>query len=263
MQPVVLKVGVHDLRDEVFLRDLALVVCELHLPLVLVHGGGVEIAELQRQLGIEPRYLQGVRVTDAESLALVEMVLCGLVNKRLVRLLVHAGVDALGLSGVDRGLLRARQMPHDEVDMAFTGEVKAVNTAVIHEMLAGGITPVVAPLCLGPDCAYNVNADHVAGALAVAIKASRIVFLTNVPGVLQDGRLLEELDARQTHELVGHGIIYCGMIPKVETALQALETGVPQALVTDLAGLRQNSGTLFHGEAEVTTTMETGPGDRV
>ena len=109
MQPVVLKVGGHDLRDEAFLHALALVVRGLHLPLVLVHGGGVEIAELQRQLGIEPRYLQGVRVTDARSLALVEMVLCGLVNKRLVRFLVQAGVDALGLSGVDRGLLRARQ----------------------------------------------------------------------------------------------------------------------------------------------------------
>ncbi len=262
MPPVVLKIGGHDLRNEAFLRELAVVVRDLRLPLVLVHGGGAEIADLQRQMGIEPRYLQGVRVTDAESLALVEMVLCGLVNKRLVRFLVQAGVDALGMSGVDRGLLRARQMPHDEVDMGFTGEVNEVNANVIHELLAGGITPVVAPLCLGPDCAFNVNADHVAGALAVAIGVSRIVFLTNVPGVLQDGKLIEEMDARQTRELVGSGIIHGGMIPKVETALQALTTGVPQALVTDLAGLRQNTGTLFHGEAEAITGMETGSGDR-
>ena len=263
MLPVVLKVGGHDLRDESFLRELALTVRELRLPLVLVHGGGVEIAELQRQMGIEPRYLQGVRVTDAESLALVEMVLCGLVNKRLVRFLVQAGVDALGLSGVDRGLLRARQMPHDEIDMGFTGEVNAVNADVIHELLARGVTPVVAPLCLGPDCAYNVNADHVAGALAVALAARRIVFLTNVPGVLSDGELIEELDAGQTRDLVGSGIIHGGMIPKVETALRALKTGVPQALVTDLAGLGRGSGTLFHGEAEAISEMETGSGDAV
>ena len=154
-------------------------------------------------------------------------------------------------------------MPHDEVDMGFTGEVNAVNAEVICQMLADGITPVVAPLCLGPDCAFNVNADHVAGALAVAIEARRIVFLTNVPGVLQEGELLEELDASQTRELVGSGIIHGGMIPKVETALQALETGVPQALVTDLNGLRQNTGTLFHGELEASTAMEAGAGDRV
>ncbi|MCE2490900.1 MAG: acetylglutamate kinase [Anaerolineae bacterium] len=263
MLPLVLKIGGHDLRDEAFLCELSAVVRDLPVPLVLVHGGGVEIADLQQRLGIEPQYLQGLRVTDADSLALVEMVLCGLVNKRLVRFLVHAGVDALGLSGVDRGLLRARQMPHDQVDMGFTGEVNAVDANVIHEMLAQGVTPVVSPLCLGPDCAFNVNADHVAGALAVAIEASRIVFLTNVPGVLREGTLLQELDSGQARELIGQGIIHGGMIPKVETALQALATGVPQALVTNLDGLRQGTGTLFQKEVKSIARVKTESGDRV
>lgn len=249
MHPVVLKIGGHDLRDAAFLNELASAVRALNLPLVLVHGGGVEIAELQQRLGIQPRYEQGLRVTDADSLALVEMVLCGLVNKRLVRHLVHHGVEALGLSGVDRGLLRARKMPHESIDMQYTGEVISVCADVIHDLLGQGITPVVAPLCLGPDSALNVNADHVAGALAASIGADRIVFLTNVSGVMLDGRILATLDAARTQELIGQGAIHGGMIPKVETALQALDTGVPQALITDLAGLRQEGGTLFLKEA--------------
>ena len=245
MQPVVLKIGGHDLRDTSFLYELAECVRELRLPLVLVHGGGVEIAELQQRLGIQPTYVQGLRVTDSESLALVEMVLCGLVNKRLVRFLVQAGVDALGMSGVDCGLVRARKMPHDEIDMAFTGEVCAVHAEVIHDLLARGITPVIAPVCLGTDSAYNVNADHVAGALAVATNASRIVFLTNVDGVLLDGKRLPKLDALRARDMIEQGSIFGGMIPKVETALQALATGVPEALITNLAGLKEGGGTLF------------------
>lgn len=251
MDPVVLKIGGHDLRDTAFLNELAVSVRALNLPLVLVHGGGVEIAGLQQRLGIEPRYEQGLRVTDADSLALVEMVLCGLVNKRLVRYLVHNGVDALGLSGVDRGLVRARKMPHDAIDMEFTGEVTSVRAEVIHDLLGQGITPVVAPLCLGMDCSFNVNADHVAGALAASIGASRIVFLTNVRGVMLDGRILATLDAARTRELVEQGEIHGGMIPKVETALQALTTGVPEALITNLAGLGEGSGTLFCNEATI------------
>lgn len=245
MQPVVLKIGGHDLRDASFLYELAECVRELRLPLVLVHGGGVEIAELQQRLGIQPTYVQGLRVTDSESLALVEMVLGGLVNKRLVRVLVQAGVDALGMSGVDCGLVRARKMPHDEIDMAFTGEVSAVRAEIIHDLLSRRITPVVAPVCLGTDSAYNVNADHVAGALAVATNASRIVFLTNVDGVLLDGQRLTTLTEERARALIAQGAIFGGMIPKVETALQALATGVPEALITNLAGLKEGGGTLF------------------
>lgn len=250
MQPVVLKIGGHDLRDDGFLRELATTVAELDLPLVLVHGGGVEIAELQRRLGIEPRYVQGVRVTDGDSLALVEMVLGGLVNTRLVRYLVLQGVAALGLGGVDLGLIRASQMQHADLDMGFTGEVSEVRADVIHDLLERGITPVVAPLCLGSDCTYNVNADHVAGALAAATGAGRIVFLTNVRGVMLDGSVLPVLTASQARALIEQGDIHGGMIPKVETALQALATGVPEALITDLEGLREKTGTLFRMERQ-------------
>ncbi len=263
MRPVILKIGGHDLRDVTFLRKLATCVSELRLPLVLVHGGGVEIAELQQRLGIQPQYEQGVRVTDSESLALVEMVLCGLVNKRLVRFLVQAGIDALGLSGVDRGLMRARKMQHDTIDMGYTGEVSAVRADVLDDLLARGITPVIAPLCLGEDSAFNVNADHVAGALAVATGASRIIFLTNVDGVMLRGQRLPGLDAERARALIAQGDIFGGMIPKVETALHALATGVPEALITNLAGLGTAGGTLFRMEERITGRNNERVGDKV
>jgi len=250
MRPVVLKIGGHDLRDEAFLRELAASVRGLDRPLVLVHGGGVEIAGLQQRLGIQPQYVQGLRVTDGESLALVEMVLCGLVNKRLVRFLVQAGVDALGLSGVDLGLVQARRLLVDGVDMGYTGEVCAVRAEVLLDLLARGITPVVAPLCLGADCACNVNADHVAGALAVATGAGRIIFLTNVDGVMLEGRTLPTLGPARARALIAGGAIRDGMIPKVETALQTLATGVPEVLISSLAGAGLTGGTLFRNDVD-------------
>jgi acetylglutamate kinase len=193
-----------------------------------VHGGGKEISALQTQMGIEPRYADGVRITDAASLALVEMVLCGTVNKRLVRMLLAAGVDALGMSGVDRGLVRAAQMQRDGIDMGFTGEVGAVRGDVLRGLLAEGITPVIAPICLGDDSAYNVNADHVAGAVAAA-----------------DGAHVPALTPEQTESLIAAGTIFGGMIPKVRTALGALDHGVARATITDLAGLIAGGGTVF------------------
>src|SRR5690606_36787389 len=126
LKPVVIKVSGHELDDPAFLEGLAGAVASLNEPVVVVHGGGKEISTLQRRMGIEPRYVDGVRVTDAESLALVEMVLCGIINKRLVRTFLAAGVDALGLSGIDRGLVRAEKMRSNGQDMGFTGEVTAV-----------------------------------------------------------------------------------------------------------------------------------------
>ena len=163
MQPVVIKIGGHELADEQFLTELAQVVTGLAEPVVIVHGGGPEISHLQTQMGIAPHYLDGVRVTDRESLALVEMVLCGTANKRLVRYLVNNGVDAQGMSGVDRGMIRAEKMPHPDQDMGFTGQVTSVRGEVLLALLKAEVTPVIAPICLGPDSSYNVNADHVAG----------------------------------------------------------------------------------------------------
>lgn len=245
--PVLIKIGGHEIADHDFLSNLAVTVREIDAPVIIVHGGGVEISTMQQTMGITPQYVDGVRVTDAESLAVVEMILCGVVNKRLVRYLMHAGVDAAGMSGVDRGLVRAVQMP----EMGFTGAVRAVRAEILQGLLAQGVTPVIAPLCLGSDEAvtYNVNADHVAGAVAAAVNAARVVFLTNVEGVLVAGERVKSLDVAAAQGLIADGTIYGGMIPKVKTALHTLEGGVPQAVITNLQGLRTHGGTVFVPEA--------------
>lgn len=244
-QPVLIKIGGNEIDDPAFLAGLPAVVAGMAAPVVIVHGGGKEISALQQQMGITPRYVDGVRITDAASLAVVEMVLCGVVNKRLVRILVNGGVDALGMSGIDRGIVRAVPMHHAEHEMGFTGSVSAVNSAALRELLAAGVTPVIAPICLGTESSFNVNADHVAGAVAVAIGARRAVFLTNVPGVLVGGQPVPRLTAAEAHGLIADGTIFGGMIPKVQTALQALERGVPEAVITNLAGIRSGGGTVF------------------
>lgn len=249
--PIVIKIGGHELEDELFLTDLAGIIREMSTPVVIVHGGGKEISRLQGQMGIEPRYIDGVRVTDDRSLALVEMVLCGTVNKRLVRYLVAGGVEAFGLSGVDLGLVRAQKMVHPTVDMGFTGEVAAVRGEVLLDMLQRGLTPVIAPICAGPDSAYNVNADHVAGAVAAAIGAQKIVFLTNVEGVLIDNHPVMSLTPERTNTLIADGTIFGGMIPKVRMALHALDGGISQAVITNLTGLKTHGGTVFEYEARL------------
>lgn len=240
--PLVVKVSGHELDDAAFLSAFAQVIRDLAAPVIIVHGGGKEISTLQQQMGIEPRYIDGIRVTDAPSLAVVEMVLCGTVNTRLVRHLLAAGVDACGMSGVDRGLVRAVQM---SPAMGLTGKVAAVRGDILLDLLRQGVTPVIAPVSLGADNAYNVNADHVAGAAAVAVRARRVVFLTNVVGVLRDNALVPALTAAEAAALIADGTIFGGMIPKVQTALQALRDGVPQAVITDLGGLKTGGGTVF------------------
>jgi acetylglutamate kinase len=244
-QPVVLKIGGHDIADSEFLTRLAHTVARMTQPVVLVHGGGKEISAMQQKLDIEPQYIDGVRITDALTLSVVTMVLCGTVNKRLVQYLVNSGVDALGLCGVDRGLIQAQKMSHERIDMGFTGAVTDVRAETLHEMLAQGMVPVIAPVCAGSDTHYNVNADHVAGAVAAALDAERLVFLTNVEGVLKEDEMLPELTDIQTNILITKGIIHGGMIPKVETALHALQSGVAQVAITNLAGLVSHGGTVF------------------
>lgn len=244
--PIVIKIGGHEIADHAFLTELAQTVRELESPVVIVHGGGAEISELQQIMGIVPQYLDGVRVTDEPSLQVVEMVLCGVVNKRLVRYLLNAGVDAAGMSGVDRGLVRAVKMTHDSQDMGLTGAVSHVRGEVLTEMLAQGVTPVIAPVSLGADAPvnYNVNADHVAGAVAAAVGAERVVFITNVEGVLVNGAYVPNLDVAAANAFIEDGTINGGMIPKVRTALGALDGGVPQSVITNLTGLKTHGGTV-------------------
>ena len=242
---IVIKIGGHELDSVAYLAELAQIIHDMNVPTIIVHGGGKEISTLQQRLAIEPRFVDGVRVTDAESLALVEMILCGTVNKRLVRTLVNAGVNALGLSGVDGGMISAGKLLHESVDMGFTGEVTAIRVDLLLNLLEIGITPIIAPICLGVDNNFNVNADHVAGAVAAAVEAERLVFLSNVEGVLNDGKLIEMLTPVQAEALIADGTIFGGMIPKVRTALGALDDDVAQAAITNLAGLRTNGGTVF------------------
>ncbi len=241
----VVKISGHCLDDELLLRQFAATVAGSSERVVIVHGGGKEITRLQQQLNIEPRYVDGLRVTDAESLALVEMVLCGAVNKRLVRHLLAAGVDAQGLSGVDRGLVRARQMQHDSVDMAYTGEVEAVRPQVICDLFELGVTPVIAPVSLGAGSNFNLNADPVTSAIAPAIAAKKVVFISNVAGVMVDGALMRSITRAQAQAYIEGGVIAGGMIPKALAALEVLSAGIPEAVITDLDGWSNNGGTTF------------------
>ena len=243
----VVKISGHYLDDETLLRQFAGIVAHSDEKVVIVHGGGKEITSLQQKLNMEPRYVDGLRITDADSLALVEMVLCGSVNKRLVRYLLAAGVDAQGMSGVDRGLVRARQLQHETVDMGYTGTVESVRAEVIAEMFELNVTPVIAPVSIGARSNFNLNADPVAGAIAAAISADRVVFISNVSGVLVDGERVPTLTRSSAEEYIDRGVIYGGMIPKVRTALDVLSSGVPEAIITDLDGWESNGGTTFVG----------------
>lgn len=243
--PVLLKVGGHEISDHGFLTELAEVVRDFPAPVMIVHGGGAEISSMQQQMGIEPRYADGLRITDEATLAMVEMVLCGVVNKRLVRYLVNAGVDAIGVSGVDRGLVRAVRLEHPQHDMAFTGVPAAVRSDVLLNWIDQGIVPVIAPVCLGETSNFNVNADQMAGAVAAAAGAHRAVFMTNVPGVLVDGQVAPALTEGDIRNHIMTGIISGGMIPKVTAALELLKAGVPEVLITNLQGLKTRSGTLL------------------
>jgi acetylglutamate kinase len=216
-------------------------------PPVIVHGGGQDIATLQARLGIEAVKVDGLRVTDAASLEVAEMALSGRANKQIVRALLAAGHDAVGLSGVDGGLLRCRRKQHPTADLGLVGEIVAVRADLLRLLLREGVTPVLSPISLGEDCrAYNVNADEAAAAVAAALRAERLEFVSNVRGVLADGELLPQLTPSATEQLIAAGIISGGMIPKVRAALDALARGVASVRIVDLAGLSTTAGTTFN-----------------
>jgi acetylglutamate kinase len=245
-----IKIGGAELENGPILDELvdALAAWLQEGPMIVVHGGGADIARLQMRLGLEPCFVDGLRVTDAACLDAAEMVLSGSVNKRLTGRLVMRGVRALGLSGVDGGLLRARQLAHPKGDLGRVGEITMVDTACLHALIAQGFTPVISPISLGQDgYPFNVNADHAALAIASAVAVSEMIFLTNVPGVLQGGQVLPELTAQQAEGMIASGVINGGMIPKVRSALDAVAKGVGAARITDLAGLAAHMGTRVIG----------------
>jgi len=244
LAPLVIKVGGNDLDQPGFVGALAAAVARLAADrqCVLVHGGGRAINEVGRAFGLQPAYVDGQRVTDQAALDVAEMVLSGQVNKQIVRALLAAGVDALGLSGVDRGLLRVEPWA---AGLGRVGRIVAVRADVLRDLGAAGVVPVVSPISLGADGAYNVNADHAAGAIAAALGAARAVFVTNVPGVRAENGVLPRLSVAETRDLIARGVINGGMIPKVQAALAAVGAGVRQAMLTDLAGLAAGTGTVF------------------
>ncbi len=246
----VLKVGGNELKDAHFLSGLAAAMAAFDEPVVIVHGGGQAIADLQTALGLPIEKVDGLRVTSEAAMSVTEMVLSGYTNKLLVRALLAADVNAIGLSGVDSGLLIARKKVHDSADLGYVGTVMAVNTPLLDLLLTEGFTPVVSPVSLGLDNhAYNVNADEAATAIAAALEADQLDFISNVPGVLQNDTLILQLSNHQTNQLIADGVIFGGMIPKVRAALNAVEKGVTQARIVNLAGLNTDSGTLFRVEA--------------
>ncbi|MGH7276483.1 MAG: acetylglutamate kinase [Candidatus Rokuibacteriota bacterium] len=207
---------------------------------VIVHGGGPQIGALMKRLGKEPRFVGGMRVTDEETVEIVEMVLVGKINKQIVGLINHHGGKAVGLSGKDAGLLRARRRAHrlpsgEEMDLGLVGEVEAVNTEPIRLLEDNGFIPVIAPVGVGSAGeTYNINADLVAGEIAAALGAEKLIHLTDVQGILDSsGRLVSTLNRKEAERLMGAGVIDGGMLPKVESSLRALEGGTGKAHIID------------------------------
>lgn len=211
---------------------------------ILVHGGGPEITETLERLGLEARFLDGLRVTDRETMRVVEMVLAGHVNKRLVGELQQLGGAAAGLSGKDGGMLRVT--PHEKTELGFVGDIARVDTSILDALIDSEFIPVVASLGVDDQGAtYNVNADTAASALAVAVGAEKLLLLTDVPGVKgADGELISEVTPAEARKLIDTGVVSAGMIPKVDSCLQAIESGVrsghiieasrPHALLSEL-----------------------------
>ncbi len=245
---VVLKVGGNELDDEAFIFGLVKavqsVIAEGHYP-VLVHGGGKAITDYGKRLGIEERRIEGLRVTDEPTLDLSEMILSGLMNKRLVRALVNANVRAAGISGVDDGTIYVEKMWHPLGDLGRVGDIKDVDPHLLNTLINAGIVPVVSPISFGAldALSYNVNADHAATAIAAKLGAIKLIFVSNVPGVLVAGRVVRAMTAKQAEAWIEEGIITGGMIPKVRSAIEATNNGVPQAVITNLAGVQEGSGT--------------------
>jgi acetylglutamate kinase len=207
---------------------------------VVVHGGGPQIGAMLKKLDIESRFIDGLRVTDQAAVEVVEMVLTGSINKQIVTSINAAGGRAVGLSGKDGNLVMAKKLEltratGETVDMGFVGEPQNVNPEVLYTMLKSEIIPVIAPIGVGPKGeTYNINADTVAGAVAGAVKAERLILLTDVEGVLdQDKKLISRLTAREARALMESGTISGGMIPKIQTAIAAVESGVHAAVILD------------------------------
>ena len=249
-ETIVIKFGGHAMVDpalsEQFAKDIVLLK-HLGINPVVVHGGGPQIGDVLSRLNIESEFADGLRVTDAETMSVVEMVLAGKINKSIVRAINSVGGKAVGLSGADANLISAEKATRTTrdpdsniervVDLGFVGEPKEIEPDLIQVLSdsASDFIPVIAPVGIGEDGeSYNINADTAAGAIASALKAKRLLLLTDVPGVLdRDGVLIKEISQASVQELVADGTASGGMIPKLETAARAVASGVEAAVILD------------------------------
>ncbi len=245
---VVVKYGGHAMGAEAsarsFARDIVLMEQTAINP-VVVHGGGPQIGDMLKRLGIESHFAGGLRVTDEKTIEVVEMVLAGSINKQLVGFINAAGGKAIGLTGKDGNMVVARKAnrtvfdpaskTEEEIDLGFVGEPDKVDVTVLNEILGRQLIPVLAPVAASTDGGtYNVNADTFAGAIAGALRAKRFLLLTDVPGVLDKSKtLIKELSVNDARRLIADGTISGGMIPKVETCIYALEQGVEGVVILD------------------------------
>jgi acetylglutamate kinase len=245
----VVKYGGHAMGDPEAARDFAedvVLMKAVGINPVVVHGGGPQIGAMLKKLGVESRFVNGLRVTDAETAKIAEMVLAGSINKEIVGWIGAAGGRAVGISGKDGGLVICEKVggtraPNPDsgierhVDLGFVGDPVKVDRSILDTLSGSGIIPVIAPVGIGADGhTYNINADTMAGAIAAELGASRFFLLTDVPGVLDKaGELLTDLDPAKIAELQADGTISGGMIPKLETCVKAVEAGVDAAVILD------------------------------
>ena len=245
---VVVKYGGHAMGEEqqarAFARDIVLLEQTAINP-VVVHGGGPQIEAMLKKVGVQSQFADGLRITDAKTLEIVEMVLAGSINKQMVGYINEAGGKAVGLCGKDGNMLVARKLTRSVVDpgsavervvdLGFVGEPDKVDTTVLMQILGRELIPVLAPVAAAADGGtFNVNADTFAGAIAGALKAKRFLLLTDVPGVLDKSKqLIKELSVDDARRLIAEGTIAGGMIPKVETCIDALERGVEGVVILD------------------------------
>jgi acetylglutamate kinase len=223
-----------------FARDIVLMKSVGMNPIV-VHGGGPQIGDTLKKIGKESEFVGGMRITDGETMDVVEMVLGGLVNKQIVNLIHQHGGNAIGLTGKDGSLISAKKLKHDFeptseiIDLGHVGEVDKIDTSVIELLVEGDFIPVIAPIGVGKDgFSYNINADLVAGSIAQALNAEKLILLTNTEGLLDsDGKLLTGLTSKDVNQLIKDKVIHGGMLPKINCALTAVQSGVKSAHIID------------------------------
>lgn len=252
MKPIVIKIGGAAAENDAVLRELFAEIAELDAPAILVHGGGKVVSEYSRRLGYEPLFRDGIRYTTVPEMEIVDMGLAGAVNTRLVRIAVASGLRACGITGADDSLIRGVRIagPDDR-----TGKPAAVNTRIVSDLLAAGIFPVVAPVSSDPNGEpLNINADAAAQAIATALGATALIFVSDIPGVLREDVTIKAIQVATIEELISAGVVSGGMTAKLRSCGEAISDGIDSVIIGSFAQrgdiqrlLTRERGTTVHG----------------